>query len=243
MSIDIAPLRIGVLRAVGASADITVAVTEARVVRVELERRLGPVTLDLRCDESPVGPWLPRAHAAWPADVDATIDLTGLGALAPTLVSLFPRTVDAGAAEVRRRMLDHLGALPSTDEPLTDDLLASLLPAPARPTDLWLVVRSAATLATGDPAHRALRDHTDATVTALDHWFDQAVDGLAPDHRAVSIQHLQAEVADLRARLVAATDDLTRVEREALDRITDLETGKQILRERLDRADLDRTAT
>ena len=53
---DQAAPRIGVVRPAGGHP--VAAAAEARVVRHELERRLGPVTLDLRVDgDDPIGPW------------------------------------------------------------------------------------------------------------------------------------------------------------------------------------------
>ena len=232
-------LRLGVVRAADASTDPTVAEMEARVVRAELERRLGPVTLDLRTEGPTTGPWLPREHAAWPSDVDATIELGGLGDDAGHLVALFARTVDPVAADVRGRMLHHLGVLP-VDTALTDHLLAELLPAPARPTDLWVVIRSAADLATGEPAHRLLRADADGDrAEALDRWFDDTVAALPVDVEP-TIGRLRAEVDELRARLEAAHDETRRAEREATEQIEHLTAERDSLRERLDRAQLDR---
>ena len=234
------PLRIGVMRAPDASPDPTVAEMEARVVRSELERRIGPVTLDLRTDGPATGPWLPRELAAWPADVDATVELGDLGDRAGHLVTLFGRTIDPDAADVRSRMLRHLGVLP-VDAPLTDDLLGELLPAPARPTDLWLVVRSAPDLATGDASHRLLGNEADGSDAApIDQWFDTTVAAL-PGDTTPTITRLLADVGELRSRLDAAQNDLVRSEREALDRIEHLTAERDSLRERLDRAQLDAT--
>lgn len=234
-------LRLGVVRARGASLDPTVASAEARVVQAELERRLGPVSLDLRTEGQPSGPWLPRQLAAWPADIDATVELSGLGDRAPNLVALFSRTVDPTAADVRMRMLEHLDVLPVGDEPLTDARLDALLPPPARPTDLWLVARSASSLATNEPAHDALRlDADDAIVRELDGWFDDAVTNLGGASPDTEVARLRAEITQLRARLATANDDAIRTERLALDRLTDIEAERDSLRERLERAMLDR---
>lgn len=231
------PLRIGVLRAADASADPTVAEMEARVLRAELERRIGAVTLDLRTDGPATGPWLPRAHAAWPADIDVTIELDS--DQARHLLVLFGRTIEPVAADVRSRMLHHLGVLPVGDAPLTDELLAELLPVHARPTDLWLVVQSAAQLATSEPAHRLLRsDAADSGPADVDRWFDSTAADLPTDTTA-TINRLQAEVAELRSRLDAAGDDLARTERAALERIEDLTAERDSLGERLGRAELD----
>lgn len=234
-------LRLGIVRAQGASIDPTVASMEARVIRAELERRLGPVSLDLRTEGSAVGPWLPRHLAAWPADVDAIIELSDLGDRAPWLIALFGRTVDPAAADVRRRMLEHLDVLPAGDDPLTDGQLDALLPPPARPTDLWLVVCSASSVATSEPAHDALRlDPDDATIGELDGWFDDAVIDVGDAQLDATVARLSAEVTELRARVTTANDDATRTERQVLDRLTDIEAERDSLRERLERAMLDR---
>lgn len=238
---DPGTLRLGVVRASGASTDPTIAEMEARVVRAELERRVGPVTLDLRTDGKTVGPWLPMAHAAWPGDVDATIDIDDLGERAPHLVALFGRTVEPDAADVRSRMLEHLGVLPTGETALTDELLVDLLPAPARPTDLWLVVRAAADPATSDPAHRPLRLEPGAdAVAAIDRWFDDVVAAL-PTDTTITIARLRAENIELRSRLRHADDELVRNERELLERIELLTAERDSLGERLDRAQLDPT--
>ena len=66
------PPRFGVLRSERGLP--VIASAEARVIRGELERRLGPIMLDLRIDGDQLADWLPIAHAAWPVDVDAIID-------------------------------------------------------------------------------------------------------------------------------------------------------------------------
>ncbi len=238
------PLRIGVRRAPGASSDAAVATMEARIVRCELERRLGALSFDLRTEGEPVGPWLPWRHATWSTAVDATVELGELGDLADQLVSLFGRTVDPVAAEVRERMLEHLAILPIGDEPLTDERLAELLPRPARPTDVWLVVRSATTLATSEPAHRSLRVDADAEIVArIDRWLDAAAASVPDDAHGDTVTRLLNEVAELRGRLAQTADDVRRAERTALDRLADVTAERDILRERLDRTELDRPAS
>lgn len=237
-----AVLRLGVVRAPDAAADVTLATIDARVVRAELERRLGPVTLDLRTAGTPAGPWMPIDHAAWPSDVDATIDLADLDGASHELAALFGRTVEPSAADVRRRMLEHLSILPIGDEPLTDDRLDALLPPPARPTDLWLVVRDASSITTTEPAHTLLRTAPTYDVIArLDRWFDAIAADL--DRTETTIARLRAEVIELRARLADAEDALMRSERLALDRLSVLETERASLRERLERANLDIVTT
>jgi hypothetical protein len=229
-------IRLGVLRPDDTSTDLTVATMVARVVRAEFERRIGPVTLDLRTAGRAVGPWLPRDHAAWPSDVDAQIDLADIDGAPDDLVALFGRTIEPTAAEVRERMLRFL--LPLDHDTLTDDLLAELLPAPARPTDVWLVVRGAATVATSEPALELLRlEPGNDVVIRLDRWFDAVARDLERPDTAEA--RLRAEVAELRSRLAEAENAMVRTERLALDRLTDLETERASLRERLERVTLD----
>ena len=235
MSADGTP-RIGVLRPAGASRNPVVALAEARVVRRELERRLGAVTLDLRAVEPAPEPWRPVAHADWPAGVDATIDVGPVvGVEAPRLAALLGRTIDPGAADVRRRMLTHLGVLPV--ERLDDAALASLLPEPQRPTDVWLVIAGAGDTSGLDPAVRALGGDPDE-MAAVDAWFESAVDGLVID-TGPAIERLTARVDALTIELAAAHDAAARSERLAVDRIDELQQECEVLRERLARAQLD----
>lgn len=230
-------VRIGVLRAATASRDPAVASAEARVVRHELERRLGAVSLDLRTEGGPLAPWLPSEHAAWPGDVDATIDLTPVtGPDRPRLLSAFARTVDPTAADIRRRMLAHLGLLPV--DTLDDAELDRRLPTPRRPTDLWLLLTAADGTDLSDPHLAALRGDPDE-VAELDAWFDECAAGLPVD-TAQTVTHLTARVRELEAALADAQSDAARSERLALDRLDELHAEHDVLRERLARTALDR---
>ncbi|NNE13165.1 MAG: hypothetical protein HKN41_13075, partial [Ilumatobacter sp.] len=129
-----------------------VAEAEARVIATELERRLGELALDLRVSGEAIGPWRSAATAAWPGDVDVFVDDGALWADgAPALTALFGRTVDDGAAEVRARMLRHLGVVPSTPFVLDRERLEALDAWHVSPTDLWLVAAAADAVETGDP--------------------------------------------------------------------------------------------
>ncbi|MAT07126.1 MAG: hypothetical protein CL424_18995 [Acidimicrobiaceae bacterium] len=239
----VTPIRIGVLRSANASPDPVVALAEARVIRHELTRRLGEVSVDLRSRGSAIGPWEPVEHAAWPSDVDAAIDLDdGTGDSGLQLTTLFGRTLDPRAVEVRRRMLTHLGVLPI--DRLDDDTLARRLPAPRRPTDVWILLRDAEQVEVADEALRALATDVDVDGTAssaVDAWIDRAVDGLGLDP-APTVARLQRQVDDLTAELAATADAARRAERLATERIDELSAECDALRERLERTRLDADA-
>lgn len=212
-----------------------VAVAEARVIHHELERRLGPITLDLRIGGDAIEPWLPLAHAAWPADIDAVVEhheVVGEG-LAP-LTSLFARTVAPEAAEVRRRMLVHLGVVDGNPfDAAALDALDALAPTP---TDLWLAVSSAPSVAVDDPAIAALAAPASTSIgddddpcAALDAAFDGVATRLG-HHELVAaardreiarlrderddlrraVAELESSVARERAETGALVDDLAR---------------------------------
>jgi hypothetical protein len=231
-------LRIGVLRPSTASPDPVVALAEARVVRHELSRRLGEVNIDFRNDGGIIDPWLPAEHGAWPGDVDATIELSPVtGAEGPHLLAVFARTVDPTAADVRRRMLAHLGVLPI--DHLDDDELHRRLPAPRRPTDVWLLARAAEVIDLSDRQLGSLRGD-DEEAAAIDAWFDQCVAGLSID-TSPTVARLSARVDELETALTDAQSDAARSERLALDRLEELQSRYDVLRERLTRTELDRT--
>jgi hypothetical protein len=219
-----------------------VAVAEARVLAHELTRRLGPLTLDLRVHGEPVGPWLPVEHAG-PAD--AALDLAALqGHGMPPLTALLARTIDPEAADVRRRMLGHLGLLPIVE--LDDTALADAGRLPLRPTDLWLLASSAERVSAGDPSVAALAHVDDDAVARLDAAFDAvadrlreaaAVDEATTDHSA----RLAARVRELGAALAEARREADRERVEALQLIEELTAEQRVLRERLERAELGRS--
>jgi hypothetical protein len=228
-----------VLRPSTASHDPVVALAEARIVRHELDRRLGAVSIDLRNEGGVIGPWLPVEHGAWPSDVDATVDLSPVtGPDGPHLLSVFARTVDPTAADVRRRMLTHLGVLPV--DLLDDDELQRRLPVPQRPTDVWLLVHAADRTDLSEPHIAAF--HGDAReAAAIDAWFDEVVAGL-PLEAAPTVTRLTARVDELEVALADAQSDAARSERLALDRLDELQSQCDVLRERLARTELDRNA-
>jgi len=234
-----APIRVGVRRAGDAHDHVVLATVEARVVRTEVERRLGAVSIDLRTDGPPIGPWHPLDHGAWPGSIDLTIDLAD----APhPLATLFARTIDPAAAAVRRRMLAHLSVLPGAG-PISDDAVAGLLPAPAQPTDVWLVVEAAGALADDDSIYAPLIDADDDLVAELDQWFDTCASELPAERRDAEIARLLAQVADLTRRLAEADSDARRSERDAAEHIDDLVAELAITRERLTRSTLDAPST
>ena len=233
---------IGVLRP--GSASPVVAAAEARVVRCELERRLGPVTLDLRIDGDVVGSWRPIGHAAWPAGVDAQFGPDELWAGdVPPLTALFARTVEPAAATVRAAMLRHLGVVPPEPFVLDDACLERLDPARVRPTDLWLIATAASEVTVGDVAVRALAGDVDTA--ALDAAFDRVVASLAeaPAVEAIrhrQLAHLAAERDELRARLAALAAGVDRDEADANRRLDELERENARWRDRCERAELQR---
>lgn len=216
---------------------------EGRVLDAELSRRLGPVSLDLRVDGPPVGRWGSLDHAAWPRDVAAVIDVGALyGEGVPPLTTLFGRTVEPAAAEVRRRMLIHLGIIPDTEYQLDDSTLAPLGAPSLTATDMWLLARSATRIAIDDPAIVALVSATSGpSQITLDHLFDRIAADVSPDIDApATIAALTAECDDLRHDLDELQARLVYEQRQAADLGDDLRAQIEILRDRLDRAEIDR---
>ena len=236
VSESIAP-RIGVLRPNRPSVAV-VARAEARVIRVELERRLGPVTLDLRIAGTALSPWEPIEHAAWPVGVDALLGATELWSEGmPPLTSLFGRTVEPSTAAVRSGMLRHLGLLPSEPFTFDDAHLADLDDARLRPTDLWVIVTAASNVTTSEPDISVLTGVTD--VTRLDAVFDRIAVDLAAEPAVATIRTRQL------ARLVSERDELRRrlaeLEAEvARDRERYREVARELAvwRDRCERAEL-----
>lgn len=233
------PVRLGIVRPGHASPSALVATIEARVLQAELTRRLGAVLLDLRTDGAAVGPWQPLAHAAWPAAIDARPDVTGLWGATP-LTALLGRTIDPAAAEVRARMLAHLGLIPEAAVALDATRLASLTELHLRPTDLWLVARAAGTVATGDAAVDALvAEPGSPDVAALDAALDAIAATVDPAVVGASVAALTDEVAALRARVAELEADQRRDAVETTARLDVLEQERAVLQERLERAQLD----
>lgn len=231
------PIAVGVVRPARPAGPIAEA--EARVIRAELARRLGPVTCDLRVDGPPVGPWSSRATAAWPADIDVEIDPAGLwNDDLPPLSALFGRTVDPTAADVRRRMLEHLGIGGS---PVADEMLDHEVPW--RPTDLWLLVRHDGVAEGASPDLVALADGP-AMASALDAAFDEVATEirgrLTDDRAAAEAVRLRARVTELERQLADARSDADRRAAEAARVIDELRSENSVLLEREQRASVDR---
>ena len=231
------PIRLGIVRPDRPAA--VVAIAEARVLSRELERRLGSVVLDLRVHGDQIGPWAPLANAAWPADIDAQIDpeliwSTGV----PPLTTLFGRTVEPAAAEVRRRMLAHLGLLPSVVDEQTVEELSSL---PMRPTDLWLIVAAAERVEIDDPAIRSFGTTAgDPDQTELDAAFDAIAGPLVDlEPTGSALQESVAAEQVWRRRAAELADELARSEAEAARRLDELAGQASVLRERIRRLELD----
>lgn len=242
MTDDLAP-RVGVVRPTRTL--LVVAEIDARVIRAELERRLGPITLDLRIDGERNGPWSPLGHAAWPADIDAALDAGALWPKdGPRLPALTARTIDPDAAAVRADMLRHLGIVPDGPFALDDELLARLDPSRIRPTDLWLVARAASDVTVADPDVRALA-HT-GDLTPLDDAFDRAAADLL-DQEAITERldrgaaRLVGERDELRRRLAAAEEQAMRDQADMRDRLDAAQRDLEVWRERAERAELQRT--
>ena len=146
---------------------------------------------------------MPREHAAWPADVDAVVDVADLvGPDAPPLTALFARTVAPESAEVRRRMLRHLGFIDG--RPFDHAALAALDDLVPTPTDLWLLVSSAPTVSVADPAIRALAISDASQAAALDAALGRAA------QRLLGERGVAATEREL-ARVLAELDDARRV--------------------------------
>lgn len=220
-----------------------VAEAEAAVVRAELERRLGDVVVDLRVDGAPLGPWRSVATAAWPEQVDVVLDAGLLWTPeTPTLTPLFGRTVDDTAAEVRERMLRHLGVLPDGSFDLDEELLAPLERQNVSPTDVWIVARAASAVATGDPAIDGFAQSTlqdpQPVSEKLDAAFDAVTAGVPADVADRAVDRLRAERDAARRDAASADDELRRVRAEVADRLDHLGAENAALRERLERAEL-----
>lgn len=239
-------MRIGFRRPVRPSgpASSAVASAEARILETELRRRLGSsVLLDLRVDGTTLGPWQPTAHAAWPGAVDHVVasDEFWDGSL-PPLTTLFARTVESDAADVRRRMLHHLELLPL--ERLDAGALTAWNGAPLRATDLWLIVTEAGAVDVDDrdiDGFAAPPGGADAT--RLDAAFDrltahlQTTVGIATlDQRLLDAE---AAAAAGRIRIDELSDQLRRVEREAVERIDELSARLAVLDERAERSEIE----
>ena len=200
--------RIGVVRP--APSHPVVAEADARVVRHELERRLGPLTLDLRVDGGTTGTWQPLEHVSWPTDVDAIVEADALfGDGVPPLTNLFARTVDPETADVRRRMLVHLGLIDG--EPFDDAALAAVDEMVPTPTDLWLIVSSAPFVTVDDRTIRNLaRPDADEAAT-IDAAFDALADRLRPQHAiAAGVDRTLARISAERDELLVRVDELAR---------------------------------
>ncbi len=234
--------RLGVLKP-ERSLDV-VAAAEARVIRNELERRLGPITLDLRIVGDPLAEWQSFGQASWPTDVDAVIDAGLLWRPdLPPLTALFGRTLDSGAAAVRRRMLRHLGLVPDAPFDLDGDRLDRLTEFPLRPTDLWLIADAARSVTHPDPAigSFAAQPGSDEHVQ-LDAAFELVVEVLGDiGRRDDTIVRLSAQIDGLTGELSELRSELARSEREALVRLDQLAAVNTALRERLERAELARS--
>ena len=208
---DLDPPRIGVLRPTALHR--VAAEAEARVIRHELERRVGPVSLDLRIAHfEPVGPWLPVTHASWPSSIDVLVTGDDLfGDHAPPLTALFARTVEPEAAAVRRRMLVHLGV--AAEGAFDDGTLTALDEMTPTPTDLWLLVGAADDVSVSDDSVAGLGETSADAVATLDDLFDGVAERLrANESVAASIDRaldrtiaerdaLRAEVAGLRREI------------------------------------------
>ncbi len=213
-----------------------VAEIEARVIRHELERRIGRITLDLRIDGPRLGPWLPLDHAAWPTDIDAQLDGAELWSdRHPPLARLMGRTIEPEAAEVRVDMLRHLGIVPAQPFVLDDDLLETLDPVRIRPTDLWLIARAATAVTVADDAIVALVDTDDPV--ALDDLFDRLVDHLDVDPSA-ELARITAERNELARRLTELAAEIARERIRTLDRFEHLAGELEVWRQRAARAEL-----
>lgn len=216
-----------------------VAEIEARVIHHELARRLGRVTLDLRIDGPRLGRWLPLEHAAWPTDIDAQLDGTELWSdRHPPLAGLLARTIAPDAAAARIEMLRHLRILPAEPFVLDDDLFEALDPARIRPTDLWLIARSASAVTVTDGAIATLTDVGDPA--ALDDLFDASVEQLDIDPSA-ELARVVAERDDLAQRITELEAEAERERITTLDRFERLSGELDVWRQRAARAELGAT--
>lgn len=236
---DTSPIRLGIVRPATGSGDPLVAEIEPRVLAYELARRLGPVSLDLRTDGDAIGRWLPLAHAAWPAAIDAQLDAAALWSSSVPLTALITRTIEPAAAEVRARMLAHLGLIPADPAPLGADRLAELAALSITPTDLWLVARAATAVDTGVAELDAVVTPVSSPGIAV---LDAGIDALLAGTElpgAATVGRLQGELTALRARVTELEAEARRTAVETAGLIDDLVHERAVLRERLDRAQFD----
>lgn len=239
MTADAAP-RVGAIRADRPLA--VVAEIDARVIRHELERRAGPVSLDLRIDGTPIGRWASSDHLQGPSDVDALLDPAMLwNTSGPRLAHLFARTVAPEAAGARLAMLRHLGVVPNDPFVLDDICLARLDPTRVRPTDLWLVATTADDITVSDVDVRALGQAAAAGATdMLDTEFDRVAEALGdlPTSRR-HIARLRSERDELRDLVAELEARARRDEADMNDRLAAVERDLAMWRERAERAELD----
>jgi hypothetical protein len=140
-------------------------------------------------------------------------------------------------------MLTHLGLVPADPAPLDATRLTRLRALSITPTDLWLAARAASTVATGVVEIDALASPADATgVADLDRALDAAAAGvtIGGDRTLQAVQH---ERDALRARVAELEANAARDAREAADRFDELAHERTVLRERLERAELDGAVT
>lgn len=200
--------------------------------------------LDLRIERGSSGPFQPLAHAAWPTGIDARIDPSALWSSETShLTPLFGRTIEPIAAEVRTRMLRHIGVVPTTPYVLDEAMLEALLEPSIRPTDLWIIVREATDVAVGDIAIKSFAASSGSPEqTELDGVLDRAAGDVAKqlegDVTPRTIERLQADRRATDAELAALQDEFERSTRESVTRLDDLVAENLALRERLNRAEL-----
>jgi hypothetical protein len=231
-------VRLGIVRPSSAAPRPVVAEIEARVLRHELGRRLGPVVLDLRTDGPARGPWQPLAHAGWPGTIDARVDADALWAEPVGLAALIGRTVDPAIVDVRRRMLVHLGIIPAEPLPLDAARMASFDPLLLRPVDLWLIASEASRVDTGEPAVDALAvPPGGAAIGRIDGILDEIAAGLTEVTGSATVAALTDEVTALRARVAELEADAQRTLIETTARLDQLAHERSVL---LDRAERDR---
>jgi hypothetical protein len=221
-----------------------IAAAEARVLSLELSRRLGSIRLDLRIAGDACGPFQPVAHAAWPTGIDATIDASAIWSSAtPHLTPLFGRTIEPAAAEVRTRMLRHIGIVPTAPFTLDESMIASLLDTSIRPTDLWIVVQQADEVTLADDAIKSLAAAPGSPEqTDLDQAFDRIAADVANQLGeaviARTIEELKADRRAIEADLAEIQEELERSKRESANQLFDLAAENIALRQRLARAEV-----
>ena len=134
------------------------------------------------------------------------------------LAAMLPHLLDPVALDVRRRMLVHLGVMPSGDYVLDDETVAAIMTRfPLRPADLHLLAAGATEIVcsdwlpgdlTGDAPIRAASNTVDTWATGLQDALPDIANGRLADLER-EIQRLRAVVDGEHAQHAGEIERLT----------------------------------